>query len=242
MAQAITAQQHQDIPFEQVVELAQPVRSLAHSPLFQVMFAWQNKQGEFNLPGLELVPLTPSFYRSAKFDLTLFLQEAGQTVVGGIEMPHRSSNRLRSNATWDTSATCLKPWLPTTTRLSIACPYSPSPSAINCSTAGTTPRPSSPGTSACMSCLKNRYARAGCRCRGLRETATQLCRTEPQSQPACTSFESMGVKPDARVAICAERSFEMVVGLLAVLKAGRRLRAPGSRLSARTAPLHDRRL
>ncbi len=40
--QALAAQQHQDIPFEQVVELVQPVRSLAHSPLFQVMFAWQN--------------------------------------------------------------------------------------------------------------------------------------------------------------------------------------------------------
>ena len=41
-AQSLAAQRHQDIPFEQVVELAQPVRSLAHSPLFQVMFAWQN--------------------------------------------------------------------------------------------------------------------------------------------------------------------------------------------------------
>ena len=34
--QALSAQQHQDIPFEQVVELIQPVRSLAHSPIFQV--------------------------------------------------------------------------------------------------------------------------------------------------------------------------------------------------------------
>ena len=36
---------NQDIPFEQVVERLQPVRSLAHTPLFQVMFAWQNAPG-----------------------------------------------------------------------------------------------------------------------------------------------------------------------------------------------------
>ncbi|HEX2189135.1 MAG TPA: condensation domain-containing protein, partial [Longimicrobiaceae bacterium] len=41
-ARALEAQQNQDIPFEQVVERVQPARSLAHSPLFQVMFAWQN--------------------------------------------------------------------------------------------------------------------------------------------------------------------------------------------------------
>ena len=41
-ARALEAQANQDIPFEQVVELVQPARSLAHSPLFQVMLAWQN--------------------------------------------------------------------------------------------------------------------------------------------------------------------------------------------------------
>ena len=44
--QVLGAQQHQDIPFEQVVELVQPARSLAHSPVFQVMFAWQNAPEE----------------------------------------------------------------------------------------------------------------------------------------------------------------------------------------------------
>ena len=34
--------QHQDLPFEQVVEIVRPPRSLAHAPVFQVMFAWQN--------------------------------------------------------------------------------------------------------------------------------------------------------------------------------------------------------
>ena len=40
--QVLAAQEHQDIPFEQVVEIIRPPRSLAHNPVFQVMFAWQN--------------------------------------------------------------------------------------------------------------------------------------------------------------------------------------------------------
>ena len=84
--QALAAQQHQDIPFEQVVELTHPVRSLAHSPVFQVMFAWQNEsEGSLQLPGLTLRPLLSAPHRVAKFDLTLFLQETGQSITGGIE-------------------------------------------------------------------------------------------------------------------------------------------------------------
>ncbi|HEV3051201.1 MAG TPA: amino acid adenylation domain-containing protein, partial [Longimicrobium sp.] len=50
---ALEAQRNQDIPFEQVVERVHPTRSLAHSPLFQVMLAWQNAPGErLDLPGL----------------------------------------------------------------------------------------------------------------------------------------------------------------------------------------------
>ncbi|MBV8734964.1 MAG: hypothetical protein JO120_09310, partial [Solirubrobacterales bacterium] len=83
--QVLAAQQHQDLPFEQVVEMVQPPRSLAHSPLFQVMFAWQNAAEEtLELPGLKLAPLAVPAV-AAKFDLTLSLREAGQAIVGGLE-------------------------------------------------------------------------------------------------------------------------------------------------------------
>ncbi|MEG0886667.1 MAG: condensation domain-containing protein, partial [Janthinobacterium sp.] len=41
-AVTLGAQAHQDLPFEQVVELVRPARSLAHSPLFQTVVSWQH--------------------------------------------------------------------------------------------------------------------------------------------------------------------------------------------------------
>lgn len=47
------AQQHQQVPFEQVVEATNPSRSAAVTSLFQVMFAWQDHDiGDLKLPGL----------------------------------------------------------------------------------------------------------------------------------------------------------------------------------------------
>jgi amino acid adenylation domain-containing protein len=83
---ALEAQQNQDIPFEQVVERIRPTRSLAHSPLFQVMFAWQNASGGgLELPGLTLSPADVGPRATAKFDLTLTLWEDGGRIVGALE-------------------------------------------------------------------------------------------------------------------------------------------------------------
>ena len=84
---ALEAQQHQDIPFEQVVEIAKPARSLAHTPLFQVLFDWQQNAGGggLALPGLELGPLGSAKPVVAKFDLTLSLWDVGERIVGGLE-------------------------------------------------------------------------------------------------------------------------------------------------------------
>jgi amino acid adenylation domain-containing protein len=84
-ARALEAQQNQDIPFEQVVERVQPARTLAHTPLFQVAFAWQNaRAGELALPGLELGPVPGAERTTAKFDLSLTLGESDGRIAGSL--------------------------------------------------------------------------------------------------------------------------------------------------------------
>ncbi|HEY6351239.1 MAG TPA: amino acid adenylation domain-containing protein, partial [Candidatus Angelobacter sp.] len=84
--QAVAAQQHQDIPFEQVVELVQPVRSLAHSPLFQVTFTWlEGLEDRPQLPGLMAGSLQLSPHRVSKFDLALLIRESEGRIEGVAE-------------------------------------------------------------------------------------------------------------------------------------------------------------
>lgn len=75
---ALGAQDHQDFPFEKLVEEIQPVRDLSYSPLFQVMFVLHNvPRGKAALPGVG-VELLDVDYGTAKFDLILHATEAGQ--------------------------------------------------------------------------------------------------------------------------------------------------------------------
>ncbi|WP_118985761.1 non-ribosomal peptide synthetase, partial [Photorhabdus sp. CRCIA-P01] len=78
----LEAQEHQDLPFEQVVEIVQPPRRPEHTPLFQVMFAWQESETEeWQLPELAVTPFEQG-YDIAKFDLQLALTEKAGEIVG----------------------------------------------------------------------------------------------------------------------------------------------------------------
>ena len=79
---ALDAYMHQDVPFEQLVEVLQPERSLSYNPLFQVMFILQNVPPEkLELPGLILTPLEIENFPT-KFDLTLSIKETEQELEG----------------------------------------------------------------------------------------------------------------------------------------------------------------
>ncbi len=91
---SLAAYEHQDVPFEVVVDRLNPTRNLTHHPLFQVALAWQNFAGLDNDPvaslslgDVQVTPL-PVDTRTARWDLAFSLAEhwteAGEPVgIGG---------------------------------------------------------------------------------------------------------------------------------------------------------------
>ena len=78
---SLAAYEHQDLPFEVLVERLNPPRSLTHHPLIQVLLAWQNFGGHSNDPAVGLalgdleVTALPVDTHTARMDLTFSLAE-----------------------------------------------------------------------------------------------------------------------------------------------------------------------
>ena len=77
---ALGAYAHQEVPFEKLVEKLNPIRSASHSPLFQVMFQLRSETGgEIRLRGLTVERLSIK-YETAQVDLSLFAWIANDSI------------------------------------------------------------------------------------------------------------------------------------------------------------------
>ncbi|MFB2973192.1 amino acid adenylation domain-containing protein [Aerosakkonema sp. BLCC-F183] len=218
---ALEAYAHQDLPFEKLVELLHPERDLSHTPLFQVMFALQN----FPLPAQQIPGLSWRVEeidnKTAKFDLTLFVEDTGGELIGTVEyntdlfnpdtmtrmLGHFSTllsgivenpDRAISDLPLLTEAErqqILVNWNDTKTEL-------PPNVCIHKLFEAQVERTPDAIAVVCQD-EKLTY-------RELNERANQLAHY----------LQNLGVKPEVLVGICVERSLEMLVGLLGILKAG----------------------
>ncbi|MFN9661776.1 MAG: non-ribosomal peptide synthetase, partial [Cyanobacteriota bacterium] len=218
----LAAQAHEDLPFEQVVELLQLPRSLAHAPLFQVMFAWQNTpEASLDLPGLAAEALAGP-HQVAKFDLTLSLAKTGEAIEGGIEY----ATALFDQATVQRWA---RHWLTLLTALA---------NASAGTKVGTLPllneaerqqvledwnvTETDDPHDRCIHQLFEVQAERTPEAVALvfEEKSLTYAELNTRANRLAHHLIELGIRPDDRVAIAVERSLEMVVGLLAVLKAG----------------------
>jgi amino acid adenylation domain-containing protein len=220
----VGAHQNQELPFERVVELVNPPRDRSRTPLFQVMFAWQNHVGgDVELSDLA-ISAEPLPYDTAKFDLLLNLGEADGQVVGGIEYATSLFDRqtveryigyfravLRAMVADDRRSVVKLPLLSDEERRELVIAPRDVASAeaaghrFDCAhlffeaQVAKTPQATAvihDGRRISYADLDRRAGRIAARLRHL------------------------GVGPDARVAICVERSIEMIVGVLGILEAG----------------------
>ncbi|BEH57978.1 non-ribosomal peptide synthetase [Burkholderia pseudomallei] len=221
-AQVLSAQAHQDLPFDQVVERVKPPRSTAHPPLFQVMFVWQNMPaGELTIPGLTIRAVeTP--LQTAQFELTLSLREAGDDIVGHLNY---------ASALFDEST--VRRYVTYWCRL------------LEGMTAG--PANVSVARLPLLDEAERKQVvyewNATERDYPIEQCIHQLFEAQVDRKPEAIALtfdgqrlgyaelnaranrlahylQERGVGPDRLVALCAERGIEMVVGLLAILKAG----------------------
>ena len=219
---ALAGQQNQNLPFERVVDLVRPERSLAHNPLFQVSLAWQNTpEGSMMLGGVEAKPLEQLPYQSAKFDLTLYMREANGTITGELEYATSlfepgTVRRYREYFRRLLEGMVAHEWemvdrldiLSESEREQIL--YQWNKTAVEFPSNKTVHELFTEQVEKTPKAVAVEYE-------GRQLTYGELNR---QANRLAHYLQILGVKPEARVAICVERGLEMIVGLMAILKAG----------------------
>ncbi|MGK3959181.1 non-ribosomal peptide synthase/polyketide synthase [Sorangium sp. So ce118] len=212
---------HQEVPFEKLVDELSPARDLSRTPLFQVMFVLQNApMPALVLGDVELAPVEIE-QTTAKFELTLALQETEEGLRGMLEY----NTDLFDAATIERMAghyqTLLEglvaepgrrvselPLLTEAERQKLLATWN--------ATEAETPR------DACLHALFEAQVEKTPDAVALVYEGQKLTYREldARANQLAHHLQRLGVGPDVLVGLCVERSLEMVVGLLGILKAG----------------------
>ncbi|NBD14538.1 non-ribosomal peptide synthetase, partial [Corallococcus silvisoli] len=217
----LAAYEHQHLPFEKLVEAVQPVRDPSRSPLFQVMFVLQNAPTEaLRVPGLTFQQAAAEAH-SAKFDLTLTLQDSPEGFVGWLEYNTalferdtvaRMAGHLRTlleavAATPEQSVSAL-PLMSGEERQRLLVDWN------DTAVASPTDIP-----------VHVHFARQAQRTPDavalvMGDATLTYARLDARANQLAHHLRGVGIVPGARVGVAVERSFELVTAILAILKAG----------------------
>ncbi|KAF9923597.1 hypothetical protein BGZ67_009757 [Mortierella alpina] len=217
----LAAFSHQDLPFEQVVEIVQPPRTMDHTPLFQVMLVWQNnEEGDLELPGLQVSPYEFD-YNAAKFDLTLALSESDDGITGSLGY----ATSLFDRATIERHVG----YLQTVLLEMVADGEQPVATIDLLPTAERTllletwnDTDKEYPDHLCLHRLFEQQVERTPEAIAVVCGNQALTYGELNARSNCLAHQliDLGVQPDTLIAICVERSLEMIIGILAILKAG----------------------
>lgn len=216
----LEAYDHQDIPFEYLVEALNPQRSLSYSPLFQVLFVMQNAVNErLNLKGLSVTPIEAE-QTISKFDLTLSVTELDGRYLCDWEY----STNLFKPSTLERMSAHLQRLIsqvlqsPKKTLGALALITDAQSKQIQ--TWNETAK-DFPKDKTVAQLFEDQVDQTPHNTAVIFEGATlTYAQLNKAANRIAYSLIEYGISADTLVGICVDRSLEMVIGVLAVLKAG----------------------
>ncbi|WP_247539250.1 non-ribosomal peptide synthetase, partial [Ralstonia pseudosolanacearum] len=220
-SRVLEAQAHQDLPFEQVVERVRPVRSLSHSPVFQAALSWLNTEAMvLKLDGLTIEHLADESY-TAKFDLSLALREHDGRIAGSLDYATALFDRATIERYLGYLHRLLKAMVENDSRevgrITLLGAEEQS-QIVDAWNAGEL----MPAPSATLHAVFEAQVRRMPEAIAVEHEGQQVSYAElnARANRVAHALRRLGVGLDARVGLCVERSVELVVGLLGILKAG----------------------
>jgi len=215
------AHARQDLPFEKLVQDLQPERDLSRTPLFQVMFTFQNAPAEaLALPGLTVNPLEIET-ETAQFDLTLSMEETGQGLKGVVKYNTDLFDAATIERMIGHFRILLEGAVVNSEQRLWELPLLTEAERHQLLVAWNDTEADYPKDKCIHQLFEEQMVRTpgavAVVFEGERLTYAELNRRANQ---LAHCLQKLGVGPEVLVGICVERSLETVVGLLGILKAG----------------------